>query len=288
METPAVDSLNVMCGFDDNYARPFAAMVTSLREFTGANCRLDFILVEEYLTAPIRKLLEQLLSRLPRTTLRWLKFDKARIANAPLALNTHFTSAAYERILAFEQINDCGRLIYLDCDLICLSDVRALWAEPLEGKVIGAVLDPNATFCADGHTEALGLPSGAIHFNSGVLLVDVDEWKRQDVTLKCLRFIDDHRGAVRWVDQDVLNAVVNNWQRLPSYWNVQTHYYKPRLVRHLQKAFPEDLAAVQMPQIVHFNDARKPWQQRYQHPLQNAYHHFLSRSGWNELSQANL
>jgi lipopolysaccharide biosynthesis glycosyltransferase len=272
------EPLTILCSFDDNYARPFAAMVTSARQYTPAHCQLTVILVEAFLTAEMRARIDQFAGRLPNTRLRWLQLDTQRIANAPL--NMHFTLASYARLLAFEEIADCNRLIYLDVDLICLADLQELLAEPLEAKVLGAVLDPGATYCFDGHTEALGLQSGAVHFNAGALLVDLVEWKRQDLTNTCLRFIDQRRDAIRWVDQDVLNGVVTNWHKLPSHWNAQSQYFKLEWMSELQQHFPADLIAAQTPKIVHFNDPIKPWHSEYQHPLRHYFHHFDSQSGW--------
>ena len=194
----------------------------------------------------------------------------------------HFTRAAYARLLAFQEIESCDRLLYLDCDLICLSNLCDLWNEPLENKVFGAVMDPGATFCFDGHTEALGMPSGAVHFNSGVLIVDLAEWKRQDLTSRSLLYVEKFRDAIRWADQDVLNALVARWQKLPSGWNVQTNFYRDRLTDRLRHYFPDDLAAVRTPKIVHFNDPFKPWHADYYHPLQHVYQHFSGLSGWSQ------
>ena len=34
-----------------------------------------------------------------------------------------------------------SRVLYLDCDILVLDDLRALWETDLEGHVLGAVLD---------------------------------------------------------------------------------------------------------------------------------------------------
>jgi lipopolysaccharide biosynthesis glycosyltransferase len=253
-------------------------MLTSLRAQTAPSCGIDVILIQDFLTAPLRSRIEKFVLNLPHSTLRWLHVDVAPIASAPLSM--HFTRAAYARLLAFDALGEIDRLIYLDCDMICLADIRALWKLPLKGKVLGAVLDPHATFLNDGHTEALGLASGTTQFNSGVLLVDLALWRQRGLTATCLRFIREHPAAIRWVDQDVLNAVAQPWERLPSPWNVQTHFMRPVFFPRLQQQFPQDFAAVQTPNIVHFNDPEKPWHAGYQHPLIEAFHQYMKMSGW--------
>jgi len=239
--------MTFLFSFDDDYARPFAAMVTSMREHAASIQRME-VLVENFLSAGMRERLERLVSGMANCSLRWLNLDIAPIADAPVTM--HFTLATYARILAFEVIRDVKRVLYLDCDMICRGDIGELWSEPLGEAVLGAVLDPNATFCADGHTEALGMKSGSIHFNAGVLLADLERWRAEDLTKRCLAFIRERREAVRWVDQDVLNATIPMWRKLSSDWNAQTHYYKPELIRLLEHYFPRDLMAAQRPKIV--------------------------------------
>lgn len=282
MNNPADARISILWSFDDNYAGPFAAMATSVREHADAACRLEMILIEDFLGAATRARLERFAARLPGTELRWLRVGTAPIADAPLSL--HFTLAAFARMLAFEALEDRTRLLYLDCDMVCLADIREAWHEPLDGQVFGAVIDPGATFCFDGHTEALGMPSRSIHFNSGMMLVDLREWRRQDLTARCLRFLRERRDAVRWADQDVLNGVVRQWRKLPSHWNAQTHFYKRAFIPDIRNYFPEDLAQVQQPKIVHFNDPFKPWHEGYEHPFLQEYHRFFERSGWQALA----
>jgi lipopolysaccharide biosynthesis glycosyltransferase len=282
MTDTTAESLKILSTFDDDYAECYATMLTSVCESTALHSRLEVLLVANFLGPAIRSRLERFVARLPNSQLRWLHLDTTPIAAAPISM--HFRLAAYGRILAFEAVADLSRLIYLDCDLICLDNLRHLWDQPLEGCVLGAVVDPGATFCFDGHTEDLGLKPGAVHFNSGVLVVDLEQWRRERLTDRCLRFLNEKRSVVRWADQDVLNAVVPSWQKLPACWNAQTHFYKSVYTPLLEQFFPEDLAEVRAPKIVHFNDPFKPWHRGYEHPLAHVYQHFCARSQWNAVA----
>jgi lipopolysaccharide biosynthesis glycosyltransferase len=276
------NSISTLWSFDDHYAGPFAAMATSIRQFTDPSCQIELIVVADFLSAPVRQRIEQVAGRLLATTLRWLQIDVAKIADAPVLF--HFTMAAYARLLAFEAIDDRSRVLYLDCDMVCLADVRQLWMESLHDKVVGAVVDPATTFCFDGYKEALGLDKTAVCFNSGMLLVDLNAWRRQHLTEACLDFLHKHKAALRWLDQDILNGVIRRWHKLPSHWNVQTHFLMAHLRPWLEKYLPGDLASAQKPRIVHFNAREKPWHPGYAHPFATAYHHFHDKSGW-ELDQ---
>src|SRR4051812_8575072 len=101
----AGNAVNLLFGFDDGHARPFAAMLTSVRAGApAAECPLNVVLIENFLSAPVRERIGQLIGRLPNTSLRWLSVDTDPIASAPLGM--HFTRATYARILAFDALRD--------------------------------------------------------------------------------------------------------------------------------------------------------------------------------------
>ena len=45
-------------------------------------------------------------------------------------------------------------------------------------------------------------------FNSGVMLIDINNWRKQDIEKKLLQFIIDNKGTIQQGDQGVLNAIL--------------------------------------------------------------------------------
>lgn len=71
-------------------------------------------------------------------------------------------------------------MLYLDSDILVLDDIVHLYDQPLNGKTIGAVIDPGQTKAL----KRLGIESDAYYFNSGVMVIDIDRWNEKMITEK--------------------------------------------------------------------------------------------------------
>ena len=64
------------------------------------------------------------------------------------------------------------------------------------------------------------------YYNSGVMLIDLDQWRRTNAKSKFESVIKRHSGKVPYVDQGVLNeAYKDQILCLPAKYNVYTEYY---------------------------------------------------------------
>jgi lipopolysaccharide biosynthesis glycosyltransferase len=109
----------------------------------------------------------------------------------------------YTRLLVANLLPSGGRVLYLDCDTIVNTSLRPLFAIDLEGQALAAVGD-----------------SG--YFNTGVLLVDLDAWRRERVGERTLEYARQHPDQLEFPDQSALNAVLDGqFLRLDERWNVK-------------------------------------------------------------------
>jgi lipopolysaccharide biosynthesis glycosyltransferase len=130
---------------------------------------------------------------------------------------------AYCRIL-LPQLLDVSRLIYLDCDVLVFRDFAELFDANLPfGKVIGAVRDSETlTLSDDSRTlaNAMNLPAVGCYFNSGVMLLNLNELRKQNFTEKSLKFFENWRGQYRFHDQSAINFLLHGQiDELPEHWN---------------------------------------------------------------------
>ena len=59
----------------------------------------------------------------------------------------------------------------------------------------------------------------AILFNAGVMLIDVEAWRREGITDKLLQLTNEFHES-SYGDQGILNRLFqNNWKRLPQKYN---------------------------------------------------------------------
>jgi lipopolysaccharide biosynthesis glycosyltransferase len=150
-------------------------------------------------------------------------------------------------------------VLYLDADTIVCSSLGRLWRTDVNAHLLAAVTNvfqPNHR----ARPNRLGLPGPEVYFNSGVLLLNLDEMRRHDSTTALLRIVADRGDDFEWPDQDALNLVLGEG-RLPLHprWNATNALRHP----WSKGTFPrwERQRALHLPSIRHFEgpDANKPW-----------------------------
>jgi lipopolysaccharide biosynthesis glycosyltransferase len=181
---------------------------------------------------------------------------------------SRISSAAHYRLLLPELLPAAvERVLYLDCDLICTGRLAPLWRTDLRGELLGAVRDPGAPTIS----AALGLPgfrTGARrlkfwsdYFNSGVLLMDLQRCRTENLTATMLTYVQDSATRLRFVDQDALNfAVDDRWLRLERRWNdMIMGQHLDAQVEAFFHGYQRGRDAAVEPGILHFAGAEKPW-----------------------------
>jgi lipopolysaccharide biosynthesis glycosyltransferase len=194
---------------------------------------------------PLRQLLEQ-------PALRQLasQLDQSSVP--------HTSAAALARLQAGQLLpSHCRRALYLDCDLVVQADLSALLEHPLAGQPLAAV--PDALLTRMGH-QRLRFPSTHTYVNSGVLLIDLDHWRRLDLDAAAIAIAANPRlrGQLLYPDQDVINliALQHGCQRLSSRWNHQ-------LIHGAHASVSSEQDASETPAILHFAGEVKPWKSWY-------------------------
>jgi lipopolysaccharide biosynthesis glycosyltransferase len=169
-----------------------------------------------------------------------------------LGLDARRTEASYLRLaLPAAFAGAYRRLLYLDSDVFVQGgDFGALLACDIGPHPLAAVRD-NVQWRTPGRSppsfRRLGL-SAARCFNSGVLLIDVAAYGRQEVLARCLEFARAHPPKRIGLDQDLVNAVLHGgWAELSPVWNWQ-YTWASRLFEAMADAH-----------VVHFIGSKKPW-----------------------------
>jgi UDP-glucose/galactose:(glucosyl)LPS alpha-1,2-glucosyl/galactosyltransferase len=162
------------------------------------------------------------------------------------------------RVLLPELVPEADRLLYLDVDTIVTDSLTPLWRLDTGGALVGAVTN----VLLDKHRHrpgALGLEAEA-YFNSGVLLMNLDEMRRAGVPEAIRDYAVSEGPALDWPDQDALNVILGK-RRLALHprWNCMNALW----LREARETFAEsELAeAVNRPAIRHFEGPgdNKPW-----------------------------
>lgn len=263
---------------DERYVQPLAVAVQSLVDTLGGAPRIHFWIVSNEGASgalqPVREIARRRgadYTLLPTSSFEPLLRD--------VGTTGHITRAAYFRLFLPELLPaGVDRIIYLDSDIVVRRSLAELWAIPLNGHAIAAVMKPRAAEYRD-----VGLQTETDYFNSGVLVIDVARWRNRRVREAALRFAAHHPGRVHGHDQPALNHVfAGEWQRLDLRWNQQFKFFA-----HTAGYLGLDRAELRRlrndPFIVHYTTGSKPWHPLNDHPLRACYFDVLDRTpfaGW--------
>lgn len=119
-------------------------------------------------------------------------------------------------------------LLYLDVDVLVLDDIRKLFKETdLSGKVFGVTLDLYTEEKQLYDSKKLfGKPlelSLKDYYFSGLLLVNMREWRKHNVGEQCLSLANQYKFSTP--DQDLLNIFVRDFLVLDCCWHFVDFYY---------------------------------------------------------------
>lgn len=189
--------------------------------------------------------------------------------------------ATWYRIFLPELLPEVERLLYLDVDLIVVDSLTPLWSLDLTGSWVGAVTNvfqPNHVH----RPAALGLAGPHVYFNAGVLLMNLDEMRRDRRTDALLEFGVSNAERLEWRDQDALNVVLGDRRlELHPRWNCMNSFFLfPRNARVLGRRALRQ--ALRDPAIRHFEgpDALKPWHPQCEQKLRELYAEHRRGTPW--------
>ena len=156
-----------------------------------------------------------------RARLEYVSIDESIFRDATLGPGqSHMT---YSRIL-LPHLVDVPRLVYLDCDTLVFRDLSRLFdVELAPRKVIAAVRDSETLSLSDDSqvlAKSMNLPAQGAYFNCGVLLMNLDQLRRQHFFESAVDFLNRWSGEYRFWDQSAINFLLyGQIHDLAEHWN---------------------------------------------------------------------
>jgi lipopolysaccharide biosynthesis glycosyltransferase len=202
------------------------------------------------------------------------KVDYITIRKAPVT--AHISMAAYCRIFMSSILpQQVSRVLYLDCDLIVLQKIDDLLNTNLSDNYVAAVRET----IAPKDYERLGMRTDLPYFNSGVLLMNLLEWRKNSIEKTLVNFINSHPEKILYWDQDVLNyCFQKKWIQLSYNWNVTHFFFFPEKFppEYFNLSLNEYNEVKENIKILHFTSQQKPWLKNCIHPLKEEYYKYRS------------
>ena len=153
----------------------------------------------------------------------------------------HLSYAAFFRYFIPQFVTE-EKALYLDADIIVRDSIEELFLEDFDGFSIAAVED-------DFEKNT---------FNSGVMLIDVDAWRREGITEKLLQLTNEFHES-SYGDQGILNRLFqNNWKKLPQKYNFMVGMDTVARNYGIDSWYTESIKVENEAKIIHYT-GNKPW-----------------------------
>lgn len=277
-----LDTINIALASDNNYAQHVAVVMVSILANTSTKNRLCFYLLSDGIDADKILKLEKTITG---TSAQLVVCDlSAYHGFEKLYTSGHISKAAYFRLdMANILPADVQKVIYIDVDLLVLRDIAELWNTDMQGKAIAAVPDygimASKRLMQQKHT-VIGLPTDRKYFNSGVVIMDLAQWREHDYSSKVINLAAT--GNFPHHDQDALNKLfMDNWFELSLSWNVIPPVFDllPKVLFN-SKFREKAIKARKNIAILHYAGRYKPWEFHLKIGFNDRYYTYLQKTAF--------
>jgi len=261
------EEITIIIASDNHYLCHATVAMMSVLKSTENPQNIVFYFFDEGIGYSNREYLAQEISTLGGNIV-FVDIDKSMFE--PFFTSGHIKTSAYYRLLAPTLLpSTIKKAIYLDSDLLLLENISNLYNIDIGEATLAAVEDPvekDNRFIDSLHKV------NRRYFNSGVLVINIDNWRKENITEKLFEYVRNNE-VLRYHDQDALNMIFDDkWYKLPSRWNVQTAFYK----------FEEYQKVCSNPALVHFTTHVKPWHIYSKHPYKDIYMQYRLETKWRD------
>lgn len=245
--------LPIFLASDETYAPFVTTTMYSILRNTESNVK--FTIIDGGIMENTKRMIHQSLEEFNHFTLHYVDIKNFSTANLP-SIKT-YTKNAFSRYFIPNIDENTNKAIYLDADIIAVGDIQHLFDEDLEGFPLGAILED---FFPENYTYlkkriALDYNGDDHYFNSGVLLIDCEAFRRHDYTSHLLEITQRYEGKLSTADQDCFNIVFeNNFKVLKYRYN-----FMPDFSDSMNKWCPEEYDLEKDNVILYHFTNGKPW-----------------------------
>jgi lipopolysaccharide biosynthesis glycosyltransferase len=281
-------ALHIALAFDENFGPPAYATARGICLSTRRRADLVFHLCHPGLSGETMALLEMIATEFGAALVHHNVADDPDFRHFASSLphTRYISEVMYARLLLGRIVDpSIKRIVYIDCDILVRAPIEGLVEQDLAGRPLGAIRDPQTPLPGNSRDirqlREIHDPADPF-FNSGVLVIDLDQWRRMDVIATLLAL--QEKGTLERLnnDQHILNYLFkNSWAQIDPAWNT---FAVGKVVELLD------------PKAVHYTGLSKPWNlisfvpfhRLYRHVMTNEVFYRYMRQRWARSLKARL
>ena len=274
--------MNFIYASDDNFSGVLAVSLHSL--FSSGNGQDSSVYIIDGGISEKHKAALTEIARRFSGEIHFIDAPSVPIADGKEIEVGRYSMSMFSRIFADTLLPQVDRVIYLDCDTLVLKDLKELWHTDMHGLPVGAVNDLRS----EKYGKALGMTVGNTYINSGVLLLDLNAYRRNKCAERLMKALEIGNGSLEFPDNDIICSVLQDEiYLLPMKFNaISTAFaYSGReLNKYRKPSLPiseqDHDEAVSDPYIVHFTRCfwfgARPWEEGSHHPYAERFKEIFS------------
>ena len=254
-----MSTINVCLACDENYSKYAGVVIASILSNAKASDEFNIYLLDGGISEA-RK--EQILSlksikncNISFVAVNLEDFEEYK----KVCTHQYITLTACYRLKLASLLPNVDKIIYFDCDIIVNSELGELFNTDNSGYALLCVRDTNRKM----------LKQNPKYFNSGMLVLNLDYWRKNHIEAELLQYAKDNVDKITKGDQELLNAVlIDRIKIIDDEWNVQSSNFTNRS------------SYTNNPKIIHFVSKNKPWSARSFSYHKNLYFKYLQLTPW--------
>ena len=278
--------MNILLSSDNNYAPLLGVTIQSILENNGNDFdKINFHILDGGISEHNKTKIYEITSKFNiNISVNYIYYD-----NVDKLLNKDITAtralSAYAILLASSLLDSSiDKIIYMDCDALVTDSLKEIWNTDIKDYDFGAVLDLDSK-----HVNRFLDMSSDVHYNSGFLLINLKQWRENDLENQFLDYLIEKNGEVYHNDQGILNHVCEgNILTIHPRYNVLSPFFEVGYEKVLkwydcENYYPKEVIedAIANPAFIHltkFVNGRPWFKDAEKHPLRELFEHYANNT----------
>jgi lipopolysaccharide biosynthesis glycosyltransferase len=275
LKNQGVVFMDIAFGIDDGYTMPCGVLITSILR-TNPNIKINFHVLSEDLSEKNKTLLRGVICNSNCTIAFYSVQDSDTLKNAYVP--GHWGIATlYRLFIPLLLPETISKVLYLDSDMLVVDSLDPLWNTDIENYPV-IVTDPSIDDIR--HFNRLGYNYTDGYYNVAILIINMDYWRKNNITEKTFSFLHDNKERCLYPDMDAINYVLAGKMKRVSarfdafIWIDVTEYLT-------RSEFHADMRDAQInPAVIHFIGPVKPWYKECSHPYRDVWLFVKNQTVW--------
>ena len=253
------NTINICVSCDNSYSTYAGVLIASVLYNADKDDNLSFYIFDGGISDEQKNNILSLKS-IKDCNINFIKIDNELFRDyEKIKTHTYISIPAYYRLKIASLLPNLSRIIYFDCDIVVNSSLKSLFNTDIENYAIGGVKDINTRITKKNSN----------YVNSGVLLLDLDKWRNENIEEKLYKFTKKNADSITKGDQEIINRCLAEYITLvDDTWNVQSSNFTNRS------------SYTKNPKVIHFVARKKPWHWASFSYHRDLYFKYLQLTPW--------